>query len=366
IKPDYTHFIICDSERIFLTIDRYQTWIAIRTDIRFLDIPNTEQYICASYLFNNLYPSTCLTTSRRIQELIAYAVSMDTKNMAKDCVSIAQLFIARRLDCNTERFALARDLLIFAYSKQLDRNHYILEVISALFRSIDPEDEKIQKRILSIIKFTNSHIIYPDICVGIDKEKLLTPFKIEYMDIEAIIVFLAAKQNSEKLCNITLSYLNMHESHVKHYVGIIIYNISKEIENLMIHCLTKQYEFIEYIDKIIDAIERSDFNLYIDFMFYLMESAISNAGFNANLYIKYLYDKLSVYTEYGNKKHTPEYCNLFGNIAENYLMRRRSIFCPNNSREETRMFKFVISVYQRPFIMGDITQYTENPHMEYN
>ncbi|KAI5127589.1 hypothetical protein NEPAR04_1097 [Nematocida parisii] len=364
IMPCYIDFIIKNNEDRFLNIDRHQMHIAIQNDIRFLDILTSEKHICVFYLFNNLYPTTCFTGVNTIQELEAWIPSMDAKDMVKDCVSIAQLFISRKLDYNRERFAMARNLLFSAYTRKLDKNHYILEVISALFRSIGPEDEFTQKRILSIIKFTNSHIIYPDICVGIDKEKLLAHPGIEYMDMAVILIFLTTEKNPEKLCNVTLNYLNMHESHVKHYFSIIIYNISLEMEHFMIHCLTAEYKSIEYIDKIIDVIERNNFNLYIDFMFYLIESAISDTRFNVNLYIKHLYDKLSVYTEYGNKKRIPEYFNLFGTVVENYLMQNISIFCPNNSPEEDRMFRFVISVYQRDLRLGNIARYTENSYID--
>ncbi|KAI5167056.1 hypothetical protein NEIRO02_1641 [Nematocida sp. AWRm79] len=358
IKPDYTDFIIKNNESDFLNIDSEQLSNEIRNSRNLLGKPMSEQYICASYLFNNLYRSNCfIGVISAFLELKACMESVHVESMIENCVSIAQLFMARKLDCDTEIFTLARNLLFSAYSKQLDKTHYSLEVISTLFRSIDPEDEEIQKRILSIIKITNSHIIYPDICVGIDKEKLLAPSKIDPMDTQAIIIFLTTEKNPEKLCNTILNYLNMHESYVKHFVNIAIYRVSTDTSLFMLHRLTKQYRSIEYIDKILDVIKRTDFNLYIEFMFGLMESAINDNRFDVNLYIKHLYDKLSIYAELYSSNYTPiGYSFFIQSSIIRCLIQKKSIFCPNNSFEENRMFSYVIYLYKQN-LLGQIKSY---------
>ncbi|OAG32746.1 hypothetical protein NEIG_02651, partial [Nematocida sp. ERTm5] len=295
IKPDYTDFMICSNENIFLSIDSAQLSNEIHNSRNLLGEPMSEQYICASYLFNNLYPLPCFARIHTVQELEACMASVHVESMIENCVSIAQLFISRKLDYNRERFILARNLLIFAYSKQLDKTHYSLEVIHALFRSIDPEDEKNQRKILSIIKITNFHTIYPDVCVGIDKEELLASSQIDYIDITSMLIFLATEKNPEKLCNVTLNYLNMNESYVRNYIDIIMDKLPKEMKFFMIDCLTDEYKSIEYIDKIIDVIEYKNFNLYIKFVFYLIQFAINDNRFDVTIYVNHLHDKLSAH-----------------------------------------------------------------------
>ncbi|OAG32436.1 hypothetical protein NEIG_01359 [Nematocida sp. ERTm5] len=347
IMPNYTDFIIQNNESNFLTINTAQLSGEIRNSRNLLGEPISEQYICASYLFNNLYRSNRITGFiSTFQELNACVASMNVEGMGKNCVSIAQLFISRKLDYNRERFTLARNLLFSAYSKQFDEDHYSLEVIHALFRSIDSEDEFTQKRILSIIKITNSHIIYPSICMGIDKEKLLNYSKIEYMDIEDILIFLATEKNPEKLWNIILNYLNMNNLHVIHFIDIIMNKLSKEVKLLIMRCLTDEYRTIEYIDKIIYVIEHINLSLYINFIFHLMGSAIFDDELDVDQYVKHLYDKLYVYAECYSNMHITLNYNLFSGISViECLKKKKHIFCPNNSRREQHIFKCVIYMY---------------------
>ncbi|KAI5168124.1 hypothetical protein NEIRO03_2280, partial [Nematocida sp. AWRm78] len=349
IKPDYTHFIIKNYENTFLTIDSEQLSNEIRNSRNLLGEPMSEQYICASYLFNTLYPSACFTGINTFQKLEAYVTSIDTKNMIENCVCVTQLFISRKLSYNAERFTLARNLLIFAYTRQLDKTHYSLEVIRALFRSIDPEDEFTQKRILSIIKITNFHTIYPDVCIGIDKEKLLSHPRMEYMDIEVILIFLATEQNPEKLYNVTLNYLNMNESHVSEYIDALVYSIPKELVLLIMRCLTDKYKSIQYISKIMQFILGKKIDLYIDFVFYLIESATNDGEFNVDRYVLYLYDRLAFYTYYDDIEYTLGYFSSYfrRSLTIEYLWQKKFILCKNNSQKEKSMFQSVISAYRR-------------------